>query len=145
VEEQEPEPGSRSSGFVLRGTTLAVYRFMFRNRDPVGAHDIQNGLKMSSASVAQYHLEKLLESGLIREEAGKYVVNASVFENMVRIRRVAIPFHTSYLIFFLGTIIVLLTVLRPPSLTNTYYFALLALFVALGASALDVARALREF
>lgn len=137
------DTGDRGSGLQLRGTTLAVYRFMFRNRSPVGAHDIQRSLNLGSPSVAQYHLEKLLEGGLIHEEGGKYAVNAAVFENMVRIKRIAIPYNISYAIFFLGAVLVLLTVLRPASLGGTYYFALLALVVGAGTSIFEVMRAFK--
>ena len=41
---------------MLRGTTLSVYRFVFREGRPVGPHDVQRGLGLSSASVASYHL-----------------------------------------------------------------------------------------
>lgn len=140
---QRSDPSDRDSSLHLKGTTLAVYRFMFRNKSPVGAHDIQRRLKLGSPSVAQYHLQKLLEGGLIREEEGKYVVNATIFENMIRIRRVALPYNVSYSIFFAGALVVLLTVLRPGSLSSTYYFALLALMVAFGTSVFEVARAFK--
>ena len=48
----------------LSGTTLKVYRFLYKQgARPVSLHDIQRGLKLSSASLAQYHVRKLLDAG----------------------------------------------------------------------------------
>jgi hypothetical protein len=128
----------------LRGTTLSVYRYLFRKGVPLGPSDVQNGLRLSSPSIAYYHLQKLLEAGLIQEEAGKYVVNRVVFENMVRVRKTAVPLQTTYVVFFASAIILLLSVLRPASITPSYLFAILALLVALGASIRESIRALQK-
>ncbi len=37
---------------VLKGTTLKVYRFIYRQGKPMGIHDVQRGLTLSSPSVA---------------------------------------------------------------------------------------------
>lgn len=126
---------------MLRGTTLSVYRFVFREGRPVGPHDVQRGLGLSSASVASYHLAKLLEAGLIDEAAeGGYVVDRRVFENMIRVRRLLIPAQMSYVAFFATVIALLVTVLRPPVLYPAYYFSLAGLLGGLALSVLEARR-----
>ena len=73
---------------VLRGTTLRIYRFMYREGRPLGLHEIQRALGLSSASIPQYHINKLIKAGLVKEDEGGsgYYVDRLVFENMIRIR-----------------------------------------------------------
>ena len=115
----------------LTGTTYRVYRYMFKVGGPVGVYDIQRGLKLSSASVAQYHVKKLLQMGLIKEEGEGYVVDKVVFDNIIRIRRVAIPVQVGYVAFFAVVLGALLTLLRPSVLTSVYFVALVSSLVAL--------------
>jgi hypothetical protein len=95
---------------VLVGTTLKVYRFLYKSPRPMNIHDVQRGLHMSSASLAQYHIKKLVQVGLAREEDEGYVVDKILFENMIRIGRSTIPFQISYAVFFatmLGFLVIL--------------------------------------
>lgn len=85
---------------VLVGTTLKVYRFLYKSASPMNIHDVQRGLQMSSASLAQYHIKKLVQVGLAREQGEGYVVDKRLFENMIRIGRSTIPFQVSYAVFF---------------------------------------------
>ena len=48
----------------LRGTTLDVYRFLLKRKEPVGAREVQRVLNLSSPSLATYHLSKLEDVGL---------------------------------------------------------------------------------
>jgi hypothetical protein len=121
------ESGSPGSGDdVLRGTTLRIYRYMYKEGRPLGLHEIQRALSLSSASIPQYHINKLIAAGLVKvQEGGRgYYVDRLVFENMIRIRRSLIPFQTTYTIFFCTTLIILLTVLRPQAITSIFLFAL---------------------
>jgi predicted DNA-binding transcriptional regulator len=133
-----------NSNSVLKGTTLAVYRFIFRRGEAVGPHEIQRGLGLSSPSVASYHLEKLLRAGLIREVDHGYAADKVVFENIIRFRRLLIPVQASFLAFFATAILVLLTVLRPPVLYPAYYFSLLALIGAFAVSVFEAKRSMSK-
>ncbi len=120
-----PERDSPKDEDVLKGTTLRIYRFMYKEGRPMGLHEIQRGLKLSSASIPQYHINKLIVAGLVKEqEGGGYYVDRLVFENMIRIRRSLIPFQTTYTIFFTTTLVILLTILRPAVLTSLYLFSI---------------------
>jgi predicted DNA-binding transcriptional regulator len=134
----------KSEEDVLKGTTLRVYRLIYRQGRPMGVHDVQRGLQLSSPSVAQYHIKKLLGAGLIREGQDGYVIDRIIFENMIRVRRALIPLQATYSIFFASTLVVMLTLLRPPSITSVYIFALIVNCVALAISLYDVSRALRK-
>ena len=129
---------------VLRGTTLRVYRFIFKEGKPVGISGVQEGLGFGSSSVASYHVNKLLEAGLIREQDKGYVVDKVVFENIVRVRRTLIPFQTAYMAFFAVAFLILLTYLRPPQITSTYGFALAVCLVGVATSLYEVIRALKK-
>jgi predicted transcriptional regulator len=129
---------------ILRGTTLRVYNFMFKMGKPIGIHELQRGLGLSSPSLALYHINKLVQAGLIREQNKGYVVDKIVFANMIRIKRALIPFQTTYTVFFTVTLMILLTYLRPLEVTSTYVFALVVNSVAILTSLYEVIRALRK-
>jgi len=129
---------------VLKGTTLKVYRFMFKKGKPVGVHDVQRGLGFSTSSLASYHISKLFDAGLIKQQDAGYVVDRVMFENTIRVRRTLIPLQTTYTIFFLMAFLILITYLKPPEITSTYVFSLAAIFVGFATSLYEVTRALRR-
>jgi predicted DNA-binding transcriptional regulator len=126
----------------LTGTTRRVYRYIHR-RGPVRLHDIERDLGLSSSSVADYHVQKLLGMKLIREENENgrdglgYVAEEAVFEAMIRIRRTVIPIWITVTSFFAAGLIVLVTILRPADVSSTYLFSLVMVIVALSISAYE--------
>lgn len=128
----------------LKGTTYRVYRFMLKQREPVGISGIQKGLGLSSPSVSQYHVRKLLQLGLIREEEGGYLVDRVVLENVIRIRRVSIPIQTAYVAFFGVLLLILLLPLRATTIDSVYYFAVVVNVSALVISAYEMVKTLRS-
>jgi hypothetical protein len=127
----------------LEGTTRKVFRFIYRQTGPVGVHDVQRGLGLSSPSVAHYHINKLLKAGLLKEEGDGYTVERVVFENMIRIRKVVLPLQTAYAVFFLTALAIFLTVLRPAQLSSTYVFAVVVVSSAFGVSLFEALRTVR--
>ena len=111
--------------YVLKGTTLRVYRCLYRAGTPLGIHDVQRALKLSSPSVAEYHIKKLVRAGLAKPDQNGYTVDKIVFENVIRIRRTVIPLQATFVAFFASAFVVLLTILRPASITSTYVFSLI--------------------
>ena len=103
---------------------MRVYRFLYREGRPVGVHEVQKGLKLSSPSVAHYHLRKLVEEGLVKEESGGYIVDKVLFENMIRVRRSVIPLQTTFFVFFLVTLVLLVGFFLPPAISAQYLFSL---------------------
>ncbi|MFQ6080353.1 MAG: hypothetical protein ACE5OW_01630 [Candidatus Bathyarchaeia archaeon] len=108
---------------VLRGLTLKVYRFVLKHEGPIGTREVQRALKLSSPSLAAYHLNKLKDAGLLRRKEGDYVVDKVFLRNVIRFRRMLIPRYFFYSVFFISALILELTVFRPETLTNTYFFS----------------------
>lgn len=119
---------------ILEGTTRKVFRFIYRQHKPVGIHDVQRGLGLSSPSVAHYHIGKLLKARLVKEDGDGYVVDKAVFESMIRIRKTVLPLQTAYAVFFLTALLILVTFLRPIQISPTYVFALFVVLIALAIS-----------
>jgi DNA-binding transcriptional ArsR family regulator len=128
---------------VLKGTTLKVYRYLFKLGKPAGVRDIQRALGLSSSSVAEYHVKKLLQSGLIKESQEGYTVDRNVWQNMVRMRRTVIPFQAFFVVLFAGAVVVMLTVLRANS-AEGYLFGLAVVLVSLGLSLYETFRSIRQ-
>lgn len=117
---------------------------MLRQREPVGISQLQKALGLSSPSVSEYHIKKLLQLGLAREEQGGYVVDKVVFENIIRIRRISIPIQTGYVVFFGVTLFFLLLLLRPVSVSSLYFFAIAINVTALGISSYETFKTLKR-
>lgn len=127
----------------LSGTTYRVYRHMLKQSAPVGISEVQKGMGLSSPSVAQYHIRKLVRLGLVREEQGGYLIDKVVLENVIRIRRVSIPVQTAYVAFFGVTLFILLVFLRPGGISSLYFFAVVINLAALGASIREMSKTLK--
>jgi predicted DNA-binding transcriptional regulator len=140
---QETRPRKR---LALEGTTRRVYRYIYKH-GPVRLHEIQRELALSSSSVADYHVRKLLSAKLIREEGAQdgavgYAAEEAVFEAMIRIRRTVIPVWTTATAFFAASIVVLITILRPAIISSSYLFSLVIGVAALSISAYETLRSL---
>jgi len=116
---------NRDENDVLQGKTLQVYRFIIRRREPARVREIQRSLGFSSPSLVLYHIEKLKEAGLIKEEGVGYVADKVLYRNLVRFRSTLIPRYFFYFLFFtLGTLLEL-TLLKPPIVTKEYLIAVI--------------------
>ena len=129
---------------VLNVTSRRVYRYIYK-RGPVRLQDIQRDLGLSSLSLADYHVRKLLEMKLVREEQTKdgatgYAAEEAVFEAMVRIRRTVIPLRAATSVFFAVGLVMLLTLLRPPYAGSAYAFSVFMIGVALLISVFEMVR-----
>jgi hypothetical protein len=59
----------------LSGTTWEVYLYILTSGESVGVRDVWRALKLSSPSLAQYHINKLVDLGVVSQTRhGKYVV-----------------------------------------------------------------------
>lgn len=127
-----PDPGQSGPDGVtpeLKGTTLKVYRYMYKAGNAVRVNDVQRALGLSSPSVAQYHIKKLIDFGLIREEQDGYVIDRVIYSNVIRVRRTSIPLHAAYAAFFVASLVVMLTLFRSSPVSAGYFFALLVIAV----------------
>lgn len=87
----------------LKGNTLRVYVYALRKRK-VGVREVQRALRMSNPSLAQYHLNKLKELGLVSGEGGEYSivdeVKVDVMRNFLRVGTLLVPRFVFYAVFF---------------------------------------------
>lgn len=142
--DEGPNDADERSDTRLSGTSYKVYRYMLKQRGPVGIREVQKGVTLSSPSVAQYHLRKLVLLGLVKEEQGGYVVDKVTLENVVRIRRISIPVHMAYVAFFGVTLIILLVFLRPTTVNSLYFFAIIVNVAAIGVSMYEASKTLKR-
>jgi len=80
----------------ISGTTWDVYLYILTSREPVGVRDVWRTLKFSSPSLAQYHINKLLELEVVHQTLdGKYLVKEKeqieALRNFVLLRGKLIP------------------------------------------------------
>ena len=88
---------------VLKGNTLRVYIYAIKKRR-VGVREVQRALLMSNPSLAQYHLNKLRELGLVSENNGEYEVagqvKVDVMRDFLRLGTLIVPRFVFYAVVF---------------------------------------------
>ncbi|MEM3566367.1 MAG: winged helix-turn-helix domain-containing protein [Candidatus Bathyarchaeia archaeon] len=115
---------------ILTGTTLRVYYYMLKKGKPVGIREVQRALRLSSPTLASYHLAKLEEAGIIKQTMEGYVVDKMIFRNLVRIRSLLIPKYLFFSIFFAAATVLHVVLFKPPVLTKEYVFATVVMMIA---------------
>ncbi len=105
-QEKSPPTEKRTPGAVdaeLKGNTLRVYIYAIKNRK-VGVREVQRALLMSNPSLAQYHLNKLRELGLVSESNGEYEVvgevKVDVMRDFLRLGTLIVPRFVFYAAVF---------------------------------------------
>ena len=87
----------------LKGNTLRVYVYALKKRK-VGVREVQRALLMSNPSLAQYHLNKLRELGLVSENNGEYLISnevkVDVMRDFLRVGTLIVPRFIFYAAFF---------------------------------------------
>ncbi len=114
---------------------------------PIGVSAVQKGLHLSSPSLAQYHLRKLAEMGLVEERPEGYIVTKVVLKSFFRIRNIILPFKVFYAVFFAGSLITLLSILYLGSMRMVTSFEVVAIVVnvvAIVVSLYETGRTLRD-
>ena len=91
----------------IYGKTLDVYMCILSHDNGVGVRDIWRKLELSSPSLAQYHVNKLLDMRLITADiSGKYIINSEetveALRNFLMLRGMIIPRLTIYAALLLG-------------------------------------------
>ena len=98
----DPTPG-KDPNLALKGNVLKVYMYILlkRRNESVGVRELQRELKFSSPTLAKYHLERLLELGLVKQnEDGTYSllkeVKVDVVEPFLAVGSLLIPRLLAY-------------------------------------------------
>jgi DNA-binding transcriptional ArsR family regulator len=108
---------------VLTGNTAQVYRYAIKQKKPIGVREVQRALRLSSPTLAAYHLDKLEEAGLLKQTPDGYIVEKLVLENFFRFRQTLLPKHLFYLVVFATAFVFQLLLFRPYQLTREYLFS----------------------
>jgi hypothetical protein len=84
---------------------VKVYVFLLRKGESAGVHEVQRAMGFKSPSVAYYHLNKLIEMELVKQDQyGAYVaerkVDASALGPFLLLGSVIVPRFVFYAAFF---------------------------------------------
>lgn len=115
---------------VLTGNTAQVYKYAIKSGKPIGIREVQRALKLSSPTLASYHLTKLEDAGLLKQTPDGYIVERLVLENFIRLRKLLLPKYLFYFVVFATTVMFQVILFRPAELTREYVFATTMLSVA---------------
>ncbi len=115
----------------LYGTRKKIYYYILRQRKPVSLKKIQKELNLSSPSLVQYHLKKLIEDGLVRETPEGYVVSKVILSDYVKISNYLIPVSAFFASFFITDLVLLLTFLYKYPLASEIFSAIVISISAL--------------
>jgi hypothetical protein len=87
----------------LKGNTLRVYVYVVTHKKS-GVREVQRALHFSSSSLAQYHLSKLADLGLVAENGGEYhateQVKVDVLKDFLKFGAFIVPRFVFYAVFF---------------------------------------------
>lgn len=78
---------------------------MLKSNKPLGIRDVQRALKLSSPSVAQYHMSKLERAGLLKQENGNWVINRVMLDNRVKVGRFLVPRQFFYVLLAVAILV----------------------------------------
>ncbi len=114
---------------MLKGNTLRVYWFLLRaSNGVVGARETQRALAFSSPALAAYHLDKLVELGLVEKTDGEYrlvkTVDVGVLKQFVRFGALMLPRHFLYATMFTTLLIFYLTQFKRVDFYSIFALAL---------------------
>jgi len=101
----------------LKGNTLRVYWNLLNSSvEFIGPRQVQRELGFSSPSLAVYHLDKLLDLGLVEKKSGEYkikeIVDVGVLKQFMKWKGVIIPRNVTYATLISTLFIFFLTQLR---------------------------------
>jgi DNA-binding transcriptional ArsR family regulator len=109
----------------LKGNTLRVYWHLLRAQGgSVGVRQTQKALGFSSPTLASYHLRKLEDMGLVREERGEYhlirEVRVGVLRQFTKLGSVMLPRYTLYATMFTTLLVYFLFMFREVNLYSVF-------------------------
>jgi len=121
----------------LKGKTLLTYLYLLRRGGgPVGVRELQRALKFSSPSIAAYHLDKLLNLGLVeKNRSGEYYlkreIKIGILTLFMRIGSIIIPRYLFYSVLF-TTMLILYVLLYPQ--VGTIHNIIALIFISLASA-----------
>ena len=114
----------------LKGNTLRVYWYVLKSAGSnVGVREVQRALGFSSPQLAAYHLDKLVELGLVERKGGEYflarTVKVGVLKQFMKFGGFLVPRYVFYAAMF--TTLLLLYLWKFEQVNFYSAFALMAL------------------
>jgi DNA-binding transcriptional ArsR family regulator len=113
----------------LTGPSFDIYCLILKSSRPLGIRETQRALNLSSPSVAQYHLSKLENAGLIEKRGGSYGAKKVLLKNRIRLRRYLIPKPLFYTILGLAILVFHLHLLKLTALTTEDILGLITILI----------------
>jgi hypothetical protein len=115
----------------LSASTVKVYVFLLKKGEGAGVREVQRAMGFKSPSVSYYHLNKLIEMELVKQDQyGSYVaerkVDASALGPFLLVGTVIIPRFVFYAAFFTTFLIGYLVVYGGKSSLEVVVLAVLA-------------------
>lgn len=131
----------------LEGKTLKVY-WLLLNEGKLGPRDVQRRFGFPSVNSALYHLDKLLDLGLVDKDVeGKYFVvkkmNVGILRLFVGIGRFHFPRMLFYSILMVSLISSYL-ILSPASMTRDFIFMLIIAVISVAIFAYETFHVWRQ-
>jgi hypothetical protein len=127
----------------LNGNTLRAYWAILNTENGlIGVRELQRQLDFSSPALASYHLNKLVDLGLVINDRGDYrmvrEVRVGVLKEYIRLGTFLLPRYVLYATMF-STLLVFLVV----NFDKVTFFSLYALIVSLISSGISWYEAIR--
>jgi len=126
----------RKLDFELRGKAWKVYWLLLKRGCSMSVREVQKALRFSSPSVAQHHLDRLCELGLVQKQSagGRYLltseVKIGVLRHFIKLGRLLFPRYFFYAIFSTTFYIIYLTMLMhsfsPENLFIAFFGAIIS-------------------
>jgi len=119
----------------LKGNTLRVYWYLLKSTGSnVGVREVQKALGFSSPQLAAYHLDKLVNLGLVKRKRGEYflakTVKVGVLKQFMKFGALLLPRCVFYAATFTTLLILYLLTFKEVSFYSM--FALMALVLGAG-------------
>jgi len=94
----------------LKGNTLRVYWYLLKSGgSSVGVREVQRALGFSSPTLAAYHLDKLVNLGLVDKRHGEYylvkTVKVGVLKYFMRFGSFLLPRYVLYAMLFTALLV----------------------------------------
>ncbi len=111
----------------LKGNTLRVYWILLQSKSSIiGVREVQHRLRFSSPALASYHLNKLIELGLVEEKNGEYTllrdVRVGILKQFARFGSIMLPRYVFYAVMFTTLFVYFITQFRDVNFYSVFAF-----------------------
>ena len=117
---------------ILRGKTLPVYEYLLKN-SPSGIRQIQKALNLPSPSSVSYHINKLVEAGIVHQNnQGKYFLVKKVETTRTKLVDRLLLRYIIYFSYFVTILIIYALFLNFPQINMESLNIIAFLFMIVG-------------